>query len=234
MAELVSGSIPEFIKDLEVLLRTHSALVDPKKSLHVYFNRTDYGCEKDYPVAIVHKAKRIKEEDAIQYFKKNYLLDEDGLSFDEYPKSDLAGISTYAPKYIQNVGFILATTKDVPGPTFFNKFKGDYWKKIQSVEGLEAVIDISPLSPDTSDCEAEEALRAIIRKRKEVHQLKKIAFVWIVEINGENPHIETVMKHYFESNYSVLSNGRKTYYMGWSTPLQSINMRYFVCPPVSR
>jgi len=178
--------MPAFIKDLETLLRTHSALVDVKKSLHVYFNRTDYGCEKDYTVAIVHEAKRIKEEDALQYFKKNYLLDDDGFSYDEYPKDDLTNISTYAPKYIQNVGFILATTKDVPAPTFFNKFKGDYWKKIQSVEGLEAVIDISPLSHDTSDCEAEDALRAIIRKRKEVHQLKKIAFVWIVEINGEN------------------------------------------------
>lgn len=222
---------PEFINDLEKLLRTHSALVDVKKSLHVYFNRTDYGCEKDYPVAIVHEAKRIKEDDALQYFKTNYLLDEDGFSFDEYPKDDLANISYHAPKYIQTANFMLATTKEVPHPTFYNKLKGDYWKKIQSVEGLEAVIDISPLAQNASDCEAEEALRAIIRKRKEVHQLKKIAFVWIVEINGENKNIPTVMKHYFEDNAMVVKNARKTYYMGWSDPLQDINMRYFVCPP---
>jgi len=220
---------PEFINDLEKLLRTHSALVDVKKSLHVYFNRTDYGCEKDYPVAIVHEAKRIKEDDALQYFKTNYLLDEDGFSFDEYPKDDLANISYHAPKYIQTVNFMLATTKEVPHPTFYNKLKGDYWKKIQSVEG--PVIDMSPLAQDTSDCEVEEALRAIIRKRKEVHQLKKIAFVWIVEINGENKNIPTVMKHYFEDNAMVVKNARKTYYMGWSNPLQDINMRYFVCPP---
>lgn len=222
---------PEFINDLEKLLRTHSALVDVKKSLHVYFNRTDYGCEKDYPVAIVHEAKRIKEDDALQYFKTNYLLDEDGFSFDEYPKDDLANISYHAPKYIQTVNFMLATTKEVPHPTFYNKLKGDYWKKIQSVEGLEAVIDISPLAQDASDCEAEEALRAIIRKRKEVHQLKKIVFVWIVEINGENKNIPTVMKHYFEDSTMVVKNAKKTYYMGWSDPLQDINMRYFVCPP---
>lgn len=222
---------PEFINDLEKLLRTHSALVDVKKSLHVYFNRTDYGCEKDYPVAIVHEAKRIKEDDALQYFKTNYLLDEDGFSFDEYPKDDLENISYHAPKYIQTVNFMLATTKEVPHPTFYNKLKGDYWKKIQSVEGLEAVIDLSPLAQDASDCEAEEALRAIIRKRKEVHQLKKIVFVWIVEINGENKNIPTVMKHYFEDNAMVVKNARKTYYMGWSDPLQDINMRYFVCPP---
>jgi len=223
--------MPAFIKDLEVLLRSHSALVDVKKSLHVYFNRTDYGCEKDYPVAIVHEAKRIKEENALQYFKANYLLDENGLSYEEYPRDDLERISIHAPKYIQNVGFILATTKDIPHPTFSNKFKHDYWKKIQSVEGLEAVIDMSTLQPETTDCEAEDALRAIIRKRKEVHQLKKITFVWIVEISGENENINSVMKHYFEDDVMVVKNGRKTYYMGWSDPLQSINMRYFVCPP---
>ena len=223
--------MPDFIKELEAILRSHSALIDAKKSLHVMFNKTDYGCEKDYPVAVVHEAKRIKEEDALQYFKANYLLDEEGLSYTEYPRDDLTNISLYTPKYIQNVGFMLSTTKDLPHPTFFNKFKHDYWKKIQSVEGLEAVIDISTLSPDASACEAEEALRAIIRKRKEVHQLKKIAFVWIVDITGENSHIETVMKHYFEEDVMVVKNGRKTYYLGWSTPLQSINMRYFVCPP---
>ncbi|PHS37326.1 MAG: hypothetical protein COB07_10810 [Sulfurovum sp.] len=223
--------MPEFIEDLKVILGSHSALIDAKKSLHVLFNTTNYGCEKDYPVAVVHERSRIKEASVLKYFKDNYLLDEEGLSYDEYPRDDLTNISYYAPKYIQNAGFILSTTKEVPHPTFLNKFKHDYWKKIQSVEGLEAVIEISALSPDASDCEAEEALRAIIRKRKEVHQLKKIAFVWIVEIPGENSQIETVMKHYFEKDVMVVKNGRKTYYLGWSTPLQSINMRYFVCPP---
>ena len=223
--------MPEFIKDLKDLLGSHSALIDAKKSLHVLFNKTSYGCEKDYPVAVVHESKRIKEEDALAYFKENYLLDEQGLTHDEYPRDDLDRIFTYAPKYIQNVSFMLSTTKDMPHPTFTNKFKHDFWKKIQNIEALEAVIDISALTPTTSDCKAEEALRAIIRKRKEVHQLKKIAFVWIVEINGENIHIETVMKHYFEDDIMLVKNGRKTYYVGWSSPLQSINMRYFVCPP---
>ena len=227
----MSTQQPKYIKDLETLLRTHSALVDVKKSLHVYFNRTDYGCVKDYPVAIVHEAKRIKEEDTLTYFKQNHLLDEKGTTYEEYPLNDLERISINTPKYIQNVGFILASTKEIPHPTFTNKFKHDYWKKIQSVKGLEAVIDISALTPTSSACEAENTLRAIIRKRKEVHQLKKITFVWIVEITGVNPHIDIVMKHYFEENVMTVKNGRKTYYAGWSTPLQSINMRYFVCPP---
>ena len=39
------------------------------------------------------------------------------------------------------------------------------------------------------------------------------------------------MKHYFEDSTMVVKNAKKTYYMGWSDPLQDINMRYFVCPP---
>ena len=174
--------MPDFIKDLEIILSSHTSLIDAKKSLHILFTKTPYGCEKDYPVAIVHESTRIKEESALQYFKENYLLDEEGLTYEDYPRADLEQLSNHAPKYIQNVGFMLATTKDMPEPTFFNKFKHDYWKKITSSEGLEAVIDISALTPTTTECEAEDALRAIIRKRKEVHQLKKIAFVWIVEI----------------------------------------------------
>jgi hypothetical protein len=223
--------MPDFIKDLEVILSSHTSLIDVKKSLHILFTNTPYGCEKQYPVAVVHEQSRIKEEDALQYFKKNYLLDDDGLTYEEYGRDDLENLSLHAPKYIQNVGFMLSTTKEMPEPTFSNKFTHDYWKKLQSVEGLEAVIEISPLSSQSSDCEAEEALRAIIRKRKEVHQLKKIAFVWIVEINGENPQLPTVMKHYFEEDVMVVKNAAITYYVGWSTPLQKINMRYFVCPP---
>jgi len=225
------STLPDFIEDLKRILTTHSALIDVKQSLHVLFTRTQYGCEKDYPVAIVHEKSRIKEELALAYFKENYLLDEEGLTYDEYPRDDLDRMTLNIPKYIQNVGFMFSTEKDMPHPTFANKFNHDYWKKIQSIEGLEAVVDISALTPTSTACEAEDALRAIIRKRKEVHQLKKITFVWIVEINGENPQIDTVMKHYFEENIMEVKNGRKTYYVGWSTLLQSINMRYFVCPP---
>ena len=199
--------------------------------MHILFTNTPYGCEKQYPVALVHEAIRIKEEEALNYFKIHHLLDDEGFTPKEYLCDILTDISLQTPKYIQNVGFMLSSTKNVPHPTFFNKFKHDYWKKISSVEGLEAVMDISTLTSSTSACEAEESLRSIIRKRKEVHQLKKIAFVWIVEVMGKNSHIETVMKHYFESDTMVVINEEKTYYIGWSSPLQNINMRYFVCPP---
>lgn len=223
--------MPDFIKDLEVILSSHTSIIEVTDSLHILFTNTPYGCEKQYPVALVHEAIRIKEEEALNYFKTHQLLDNEGFTPKEYLRDILTDISLQTPKYIQNVGFMLSSTKNVPHPTFFNKFKHDYWKKISSIEGLEAVIDISTLTSTTSACEAEESLRSIIRKRKEVHQLKKIAFVWIVEVMGKNSHIETVMKHYFESDAMVVINEEKAYYIGWSSPLQNINMRYFVCPP---
>ncbi len=223
--------VPEYIKEIESLLASHTVLIDVKQSLHLFFNRTNYGCVKEYPVAIVHEAKRIKEKETLDYFRLNYLLNEEGFSYEEYTKDDLEHIIRHAPNYIQTVGFMLSKTKEMPHPKFFNKFKGDYWKKIQSVEGLEAVIEISTFTKESPLCEIEDILRCIIRKRKEVHQLKKLDFIWIVEVNGENSHVTTVMKHYFNENILTVKNGEKTYYVGWSTPLQDINMRYFVCPP---
>jgi hypothetical protein len=223
--------MPEFIQDLELILKAHSPLISIKNSLHVLFSRTPYSCEKAYPVAIVHEERRIKEASALSYFKDNLLL-ENGYTYEDYPRDDLASMAEYASKYIQTVDFMLFANKELSSPTFSNKFKHDFWKKIESVEGLEAVIDISILTATTSTSEAENSLRAIIRKRKEVHQLKKISFVWIVEIIGENPHIPIVMKHYFNDDTMIINKNRKNYYIGWSTPLQNINMRYFVCPPV--
>ena len=223
--------MPAFIEVLKEILKTNSPLITIKNSLHVLFNTRAYGCQKDYPVALVHEECRIKESDSLSYFKENHLLDEEGLSYEEYPRDDLEKISLHTPKYIQNVGFMLFKTKAMTDPSFSNKFKHDFCKKIQNVEAMEAVIDISELNENTSDCQAEESLRAIIRKRKEVHQLKKLTFVWIVEIKGENKNVETVMSHYFNEEYKVIQSRSKTYYMGWSNPLQSINMRYFVCPP---
>ncbi len=222
---------PAYIDEIEKLLATHTALIDVTQSLHLYFNRTKYGCEKDYPVAIVHESRRIKEPEALAYFQNNFLLDEEGKSYEEYAQQDLQHLIANVPTYVQTVSFMLTTTKEIPHPHFHNKFKHDYWKKISFHEGLEAVIELSVLSSQTDKCEAEEHLRSIIRKRKEVHQLKKLDFVWIALTDAPNPHIETVMQHYFAKNTMQISNGTRHYYVGWSVPLQTINMRYFVCPP---
>ena len=220
-----------FIKELQEALQHTPSDIQIKDSLSLLFNESNYGCQKDYPVAVVHEKTRITEPSSLAFFTQKNLLDTEGFSPCAYDDTQIEQIVSQAPSCIQRVNYIVAKSKTIPKPTFFNKFKHDYWKKIQSVDGLEAVIDVTVLSEETTDCEVEASLRAIIRKRKEVHQLKKLTFIWIVETEGKNPSIETVLQHYFKEDYRIIKNAEKTYYIGWSTPLQSINMRYFVCPP---
>jgi hypothetical protein len=219
------------IKELHEALQKAPSATEIKETLHLLFDESSYGWSKDYPVAIVHEKTRIKESSTLDFFTQNNLIDEEGFTPCTYDNTQIDKIVTNAPSYIQRVNYIVAQTKTIPQPLFFNKFKHDYWKKIQSVEGLEAVVDVTELASHTGKCEAEAALRAIIRKRKEVHQLKKLTFVWIVETEGNPVNIEAVLQHYFKEAYRLIQNGDKTYCMGWSSPLQSINMRYFVCPP---
>ncbi len=219
------------IKELQEVLRQVPSDMKIKDSLHLLFDKSTYGCQKAYPVAVVHEKTRITDPASLAFFTQNNMIDTEGFTPGTYDDRQIEKIVTHAPSYIQMVNYIVAKNKTIPQPTFFNKFKHDYWKKIQSVEGLEALIDVSVLAGDTTACEAEASLRAIIRKRKEVHQLKKLTFVWIAETEGKSNSIETVLKHYFLENYTVVNNAKKTYYIGWSSPLKSINMRYFVCPP---
>jgi hypothetical protein len=219
------------IKELQEALQHAPSGTEIKESLDLLFNESHYGCQKNYPVAVVHEQTRITEPSALTFFTQNNLLNEEGFTPCSYDNTQIEQIVSNAPSYIQRVNYIVAQNKNIPKPTFFNKFKHDYWKKIQSVDGLEAVIDVTVLPEQTTDCEAEASLRAIIRKRKEVHQLKKLTFIWIVETQGQSTSIETVLKHYFQEDYAVIKNAEKTYSIGCSNPLQSINMRYFVCPP---
>jgi len=219
------------IKELQEALQHTPSDIQIKDALHLLFNESHYGCQKDYPVAVVHEKTRITDPSSLAFFTQNNLLDSEGFTPCDYDDTQIEQIVSQAPDYIQRVNYIVAQSKAIPQPTFFNKFKHDYWKKIQSVDGLEAVIDVTVLSNDTTECEAEASLRAIIRKRKEVHQLKKLTFIWVAETEGQSTPIETVLKHYFNEDYSVVKNEEKTYCIGWSTPLQNINMRYFVCPP---
>ena len=219
------------IKELQKALQHTPSDIQIKDALHLLFNESHYGCQKDFPVAVVHEKTRISDPSSLAFFTQNNLIDTEGFTPGDYDDTQIEQIVSQAPDYIQRVNYIVAQSKDIPQPTFFNKFKHDYWKKIQSVNGLEALIDVTVLANDTTECEAEASLRAIIRKRKEVHQLKKLTFIWVAETEGQSTPIETVLKHYFNEDYSVVKNEEKTYGIGWSTPLQNINMRYFICPP---
>jgi hypothetical protein len=109
-------------------------------------------------------------------------------------------------------------------PFYTHKHINDYWKKIKNVENFNAVFDIEN-NKDQKLCEAEFSLREVIRKRKEVHALKELGFIYLVESSED---ISKVFEHYFGKHHLCIHN---KYYIGYAKTLKEINMRYFVCAP---
>ena len=68
-------------------------------------------------------------------------------------------------------------------------------------------------------------LRELIRKRKEVHALKEVGFIWMAITKKD---ASKVFKHYFDENYLVIDG---QYHIGWKDKLKDISMRHFVYPP---
>ncbi len=165
--------VTPLIRELQEALRNTPSEIQIKDALHLCFNESNYGCQKEYPVAVVHEKTRITDAASLDFFTQNNLIDREGFTPGTYDDGQIEQIVAQAPAYIQRVNYIVAQNKAIPKPTFFNKFKHDYWKKIQSVDGLEALIDVTVLTNDTTACEAEASLRAIIRKSKRGTSVKK-------------------------------------------------------------
>ena len=145
--------ITPLIKELQEALQHAPSEIQIKDALHLCFNESDYGCKKAYPVAIVHEKTRITDPESLAFFTQSNLIDTEGFTPYVYEDTQIEQIVSHAPSYIQRVNYIVAKSKAIPKPTFFNKFKHDYWKKIQSVDGLEALIDVTVLANDTTECE---------------------------------------------------------------------------------
>jgi len=197
---------------------------------HTLAKNSHYLWERDYPIAVVHTNERIKEEKIVSFFEREKLLDSEGFTPTVYTKEQLDVIAQNAPAYLQCAS-VMALEKPTPYPQAFkDKFPKDYWKKLQDVEHIKAVIEIASFNDTDSKCSVEFSLREVMRKRKEVNVLKKVGYVWIAAI-PKAIMIEQVMAHYFLENSTVVYKEDMAYYIGWNETLKGINMRYFVCPP---
>jgi len=177
---------------------------------------------KNFPVAYIHSQTRMPDTKTKEAFSK--LLDKDGFTPTAPSQDELIFIQKNHPELIQSVSYMCLNKASKETINYKNKHKNDFWKKIQDVEHMQAVFDISK-TPDQEVCEAEFTLREIIRKRKEVHALKGLGFIWLAESSKE---ISPLFEHYFKDRY-ICINGK--YYLGWAKTLKEINMRYFVCQP---
>lgn len=191
---------------------------------------SSYTFKEDYTVAVVHHQKRIKEEETVQCLSKESLLDEEGYTPNSYDASKLATFTSCAKEYVKKVKLLCFSGDVDENYTFKEKYAGDYWKKVVDPGNFEAVIEYASYTNGEDICKIEFELRELMRSSKEVPSLKVLPYVWIARVSPD-VEITKILKHYYEDNYKVIERENETVAMGWSRSLQSVNMRYFVCPP---
>ena len=182
----------------------------------------------DYPIALINAKERMEKREDTILFENKQLFDEMGLTPTHLSELQFHTIAGIGSKYLQRVS-IMCLEKEPEKPLLFQvKRTNDYWKKIQDVSHISAMIETSLFSDDIDVCAVEFTLREIIRKRKEVHALKDVGFVWIAVTSSD---VSEVFKHYFHDNYTFVKIDRQSFHIGWSSTLRAISMRSFVCPP---
>jgi hypothetical protein len=205
-----------------------------KKSDNFLENLQDnenYFFKEEYTVAVVHHEKRIKEEETVQCLRNETLLDAEGYTPNSYDASTLATFASCAPNYVKKVKLLCFSSEAGESYTFKEKYAGDYWKKIVDPGNFEAVIEYATYTNGEDICKIEFELRELMRSSKEVPSLKVLPYVWIARVSPD-VEITKILKHYYEDNFEVIKRENETVAIGWSSSLQSVNMRYFVCPPV--
>ncbi|MDA7817285.1 hypothetical protein N9A28_03750 [Sulfurimonas sp.] len=176
-----------------------------------------------YPLAVIHSLHRSKTELTTIHFRE--LVDADGKTPNTYEDETLVKLGTNAAEAFQYADFIALKGDANPQIVFKEKNEKDFWKKIQNVDHIEATFDYTEFTSDEDASKVEFDLREIIRKRKEVHALKEVGFIWMAITESDS---SKVFEHYFGENYKCIDN---KYYIGWSDKLKDINMRYFVYTP---
>lgn len=188
--------------------------------------------ECDYPIAVVHKKVRIKEKEVLQKFEENALLDAKGETPNLYTQEQFTFLKREASHYIKTANLICMYKEDEALPTFEPKRENDYWKKLVNTGNFKAVVEFSSFGHNSDICTLEKIGRDIMRSRKEVHTVRELGFVWIAHVHPLM-NVDALFQLYFGENYMILNHEEDKYYIGWSSKLQEINMRNFICPPTA-
>lgn len=213
-----------------LILTLKTALTQSDTFLENLHSGGEYYFREEYPVAVVHHQKRVKEEEIASCLKNKGFLDADGYTPNDYDEPMLTTIQSCAAKYVKKVSLICCSSKVEENYRFQEKRPGDYWKKIVDPGNFEAVIEYSEYKDGEDICKIEFELRELMRSSKEVPSLKVLPYIWVVKVSMD-VDISKIMQHYFGESFEVIEGKAETMAIGWSQTLQEVNMRYFVCPP---
>ena len=176
-----------------------------------------------YPIAIIHSIHRAKTSSTEKQFKN--LVNEDGISPETYAEDTLLDVYNNAPEALQCANFLALKYNPKSEVRYRSKYENDFWKKIKDVEHITSSLDFTNFDENDNNVMVEFKLREIIRKRKEIHALKEVGFIWMAITSND---VSEIFKHYFNDNYLLINN---KYHIGWNNKLKDISMRYFVYPP---
>ncbi len=117
--------------------------------------------------------------------------------------------------------------------TFKVKREKDYWKKLEARDDYEAVVECSSFGADVSMYEIETIGRDIMRSRKEVPTVAVGGFVWVVAIDA-SMSLDLLFTLYFKENVRCVEKEGTHYYVGWTDNLKTLDMRHFICDPITK
>ncbi len=218
----------EIITEIQKALAAVTTEKPLQTSLIDGLSRSLFLWKPDYPIALIHTKERIEESSDVAALENGQLFDNDGDTPQHPTLAQLDAIRAVSPNCLQCVALMALKNEPQHIPLFQVKRQNDYWKKIQEVGHIKAMVELSAWQEDVGVCDVEFALREIIRKRKEVHALKDVGFIWIAAAPND---VSEVFRHYFHDNYAYVPAHQQGFHVGWSPTLRAVSMRSFVCPP---
>ena len=200
----------------------------------------------DLPVSIVHRREKLKARVTAACLQEKGFFDGEGRSLPGWERVALTSLQREAKSAFQTIDLaVTSTAAALESLVFRNKRPNDYWKRLENVENIAAMVGLQYVGNDRCSDAAvatemahnangqwgvESKLRDAMRSKKENSGLREKPFVWVIvkERGGEEvaDHIARLLHHYFGDNV-VKGTGRADYYIGYSRTLDAVSLRAF-------
>lgn len=200
---------------------------------------------KALPISIVHTKEKLKESDTSLSLTENDFFDDAGYSRSAYDRSLLTRIYHASKSSFQAIDLaVLAKESKLERLEFQSKRPNDFWKRLQNIEAVEAMIGLQHV--ESSRCSdgaierevkgsssgqwgVESELRDAMRSKKENSGLRMKPFIWVVtkeRTGGPVDNVGMLLHHYFGGNV-VHGEGVWDFYIGYMETLNGISLREF-------
>lgn len=202
-----------------------------------------------FPISHVHNAERIKSDEVRHRLIATGLVGTDGVLKEALPLMTISTLKEISPTLLQTASLVPcrpgAYLTQLP---YAPKREGDYWRRLQTADFAEAVIDLDivPSSETTAawiehelqhsdigQWQVEKALRDAVRSKKENTPLRQKPYIWMTVVEGapsENvSNVEAMLRHYFGQDVLCQNTQDKSgsFCMGFSHKLDAISLRTF-------